>query len=167
MIGRALSKFPIQLHAFEGNINHPHVKFSATEAQLDNVVPFFQGAFSTIARNINRLRKRKGDVFGGKARIHLCLDEAAAEQKLLYAMTNTVKDNLIERTNRSPFFSTYRHQAHGKPLRYWYIDYDAYWAAGGNRKSKHRLKDYLRWVEWKTTPLPHHQKMTNLNGKRG
>ena len=60
----------------------------------------------------------------------------------------------------SPLFSTYNHLAKGEPLKFWYIDYEAYWTAGGPRKKSHRLKDYLKWVTWSCTPLPCQLKMT-------
>ena len=72
------------------------------------------------------------------------------------ALTNPVKGNLVEKVSQAPFFSTYRHQAFGDDLSFWYFDYQAYWAAGGKRKKGHRLKDYLKWVTWECTPLPCH-----------
>ena len=159
-VGRAMENHPIRIHAIESNINHIHVVYSLTESQMDNVVPFFRQMLSTIARKVNRLWNREGHLFGGRARMHPCLDDESASQKVLYAMTNPAKDNLIDRTAHSPFFSTYHHQAKGRPLRYWYIDYDAYNTAGGKRKKSHRLKDYIKWVTFSTTPLPAHQSMT-------
>lgn len=99
-------------------------------------------------------------MFGGRGRSHPCITDQAATHQLLYSLTNVAKDHLIEKTAQTPFFTTYHHQAKGKPLKYWYIDYTAYYTAGGKRKKSHRLKDYLRWVEWRTTPLPEHEKMT-------
>jgi hypothetical protein len=156
-VGRALVDAPIQIHGFEANINHLHLIFSATQTQLDNIIPFFQTAFSLIARGVNRSIDREGPVFNGRMRAHACLSEETAEQKLLYAITNAAKDNLIERTEKSPLFTTYHYQAKGEPLKYWYIDYDAYWTAGGSRKKTHRLKDYLKWTKWHCTPLPNQQ----------
>ncbi len=56
-------------------------------------------------------------------RLHPWFDDKAAEQKLIYALTNPVKDNLIETVSQSPFFSMYHHQAFGDELRFWYLDY--------------------------------------------
>lgn len=159
-VGRALANHPIQLHSFESNINHLHITFSVDEQQLDNIVPFFQNALSLIARGINRIHDREGHVFGGRARHHPCLDDDTAAQKYLYGLTNAQKDNLIDRTSSSPFFTTFNHQAKGKDLKYWFIDYDSFWTAGGKRKKSHRLKDYLKWIDWQCSPLPHQQSMT-------
>jgi len=159
-IGRALRRFPISIHYFEANIDHPHIGFSASEDQLDNIVPFFQTAFSLIARGVNRLRDREGPLFSSRLRVRPCIDDKQAEKTLLYAVTNVAKDNLVAHISESPFFTTYHHQAKGAPLRYWYIDYNAYWTAGGTSKKNHRLKDYLRWVNWRCEPLPSHQSMS-------
>jgi hypothetical protein len=115
---------------------------------------------SLIARGFNKIWDREGHLFAGRARIHPCLDDAAAEQQLLYAITNPVKDDLVETVSQSPFFSTYKHQTKGEKLRFWYIDYDAYCTAGGSRKKNLRLKDFLKWVEWECTPLPSQADMT-------
>ena len=153
-IGRALKKYPVQLHSFELNINHPHEQFSVTEEQRPNLPGFLRSAHSLIARGVNRTWEREGHLFAARARFHPCVDDKAAEQKLIYGLTNTVKDNLVEKVSQAPFFSTYRHQAFGDELRFWYLDYEAYWVAGGHRKKGHRLKDYLKWVTWECTPLP-------------
>jgi hypothetical protein len=60
------------------------------------------------------------------------------------------------------------HQSQGDPLKFWYIHWAAYWKAGGVENKKHRPKDYLKWVEWETKPLPHlkglniHQRQTRI-----
>lgn len=159
-IGRALRENPIQIHWYESNINHLHVGFSFDRAQMGNAAAFHRDSKSLIARELNRTWEREGDFFSARSKIHPCLDDETAERHLLYALTNPVKDGLVEQVSASPLFSTYHFQAKGKPLRFWYIDYEAYYLAGGSRKKSHRLKDYLKWVEWECTPLPKHAKMT-------
>ena len=92
-VGRALKKHPIQIHCFEASVNHLHEEFSATDEQVDHLADFFRATHSLIARGVNKTWDREGHVFGGRARVHPCVDDAAAEQKLLYAVTNPVKDN--------------------------------------------------------------------------
>ena len=67
---------------------------------------------------------------------------------------------MVETVKQSPFFNTYRHLAYGDPLRFWYIDWHAWWLAGGFRNKRHRAKDYLKWTEFKLTPLPEWQNLT-------
>jgi hypothetical protein len=153
-VGRALEKYPVQLHWCESNINHLHPGFSLTPDQLDHASRFNQMVHSGIARGVNKCWERQGHLWSSRVRITPCVDDQAAEQQLFYALTNVVKDGLAETVGASPFFSTYRHLAHGKPLQYWWIDYDAYYQAGGKRKKSHRLKDYLQWTEVKPALLP-------------
>ncbi len=158
-IGRALEANPINVHAYECNINHPHRVFSPIGDDVASIPKFFQHAASLIARGINKTWDREGSVFQ-RARVEECTDDEIAEQQLLYAITNPVKDGLIRSVKQTPFFSTYRHQAHGDPLKFWWIDKAAFWRAGGPDNEGHRLKDYLKWTTWETTPLPHLADMT-------
>jgi hypothetical protein len=114
-VGRALEKYPIRLHCFEANTSHLHEEYSVTEEQVDNLAGFLRSVHSLIARGVNKTWGREGHVFGARARIHVCADDEAAEQKLLYAITNPVKDNLLDTVSKSPLFSTYEHQAKGEP----------------------------------------------------
>ncbi|MFO8071285.1 MAG: hypothetical protein R6V85_05350 [Polyangia bacterium] len=78
-------------------------------------------------------------------------------EQLLYAVANPVKDHLVEKASQSPFFSVYEHLARGRELEYWYLDFEAYWKAGGDAKAargKLRLKDFLRWTSFEMAPLP-------------
>ena len=153
-VARAHEKHPVDITWWESNINHQHPGLRPTEEQLENIAPFLQTANSLIARGINKRYEHEGHVFSGPVRFTPCVDDVSAEQQLLYALTNPVKDGLIESVGRSPFFSTFRAQAKGEPLRYWYIDWDAFWLKGGFRKKGNRPKDFLEWVELPITSLP-------------
>ncbi len=131
-IVRAMDAHPIDLYWCESSSNHRHDGTAAkSEDQLGEVAKFYQHSNSLIARQINKLWNRQGHVFGGPYRMEPCLDNEAAEQKLEYALTNVIKDQLVERVEHSPFFSTFDYLAHGKPLRYWWLDWAGYYAAGG------------------------------------
>jgi hypothetical protein len=153
---------------FVPNHRSDHPGFSLNPDQLDNASKFFQQLNSLIARQMNALYGREGHFFSSPLRATPCIDDLAAEQKLFYALTNPVKDNLVEKVSESPFFSTYDYLATGKPLRFWYIDWGAYYDAGGKACKKHRVKDYLHWVEIEPLPLPgwmtltEHQRYTRV-----
>jgi hypothetical protein len=151
-VGRALEQCPVELRWFEANVNHTHSGVTAKPEQIGNISAFYKAANSSIARELNRLWKREGHLVAARPRIEPCLDDRAAKQQLVYAMTNPVKDGLVETVRESPFFSTFRHQASGDPLRFWYLDRAAWWKAGGPRKKSHRLKDFLRWIEYELAP---------------
>jgi hypothetical protein len=145
---------PLDLCWLEGNLNHLHDGVLPGPDQVENVAPFFRDFLSGVARGTNRLLQRANHVFGGRTRVQPCLDLPSAEQQLVYALTNAVKDGLVERVSESPFFSTYRHLAFGEPLEFWRIDWAGYWEAGGTRKKNHAPKDYLRWERLALAPLP-------------
>ncbi|MFO8073195.1 MAG: hypothetical protein R6V85_15090 [Polyangia bacterium] len=52
------------------------------------------------------------------------------------------------------FFSCWEALAEGEELKYWHIDWEAYYLAGGTRSKRHRFKDYIRWEELEISPLP-------------
>jgi len=153
-VARAHEMHPVDIVWWETNINHHHPGLRPSEEQLENIAPFLQTANSLIARGINKRYDHAGHVFSGPVRFTPCIDDVSAQDRLLYALTNPVKDGLVESVRRSPFFSTFRGQAYGEALRYWYIDWEAWWAKGGSRKKGNRSKDFLKWVELPITPLP-------------
>jgi hypothetical protein len=157
---RAQELHPLDICWLEGNLNHLHDGILSRPGQIGNVAPFFRDFLSGVARGTNRLLERSNHVFGGRYRIEPCLDLLSAEQQLVYALTNAVKDGHVERVSESPFFSTYRHLALGEPLEFWRIDWAGYWGAGGTRKKTHAPKDYLRWHRLVLAPLPGWEDLT-------
>ena len=170
-IGRALKEVPVNLYCFEVSVNHGHREESVDDSCCigpknckwagtpmcgveNHPARFSQRVNSVIAQQINKKYGREGHLFAAPERVTECVDAAQAEEKLFYAMTNTVKDGLVNKVSDSPFFSTYDFWTKEKPLSFWYIDWDAYYKAGGERKKNHRPKDYLCWVEWEPKVLP-------------
>jgi hypothetical protein len=167
-LGRAQRQHPIRIHWFECNLHHLHIGFSVDDDAIrENVAPFFRTLLSGIARQVNKLWGRENHVFGERYRAEPCLDDAAAEQQLLYAVANPVKDGQVERVVESPFFSTFRHAGRGEPLRFWHIDFAGWWKRGGPRKAN-RVKNFLTWVDVELAPLPalnaltEHQRRTRM-----
>jgi hypothetical protein len=153
-LGRAQLRHPIRIHWFECNLHHLHIGFSVDDAAMrESVAPFFRTLLSGIARQVNKLWGRENHVFGERYRAEPCLDDAAAEQQLLYAVANPVKDGQVARVVESPFFTTFRHAGRGEPLRFWTIDFAGWWRKGGPRKGN-RVKDFLTWVPVELSPLP-------------
>jgi hypothetical protein len=159
-IGRALKNHPIPLNWLEVNVDHEHPGFTpGDDAERADVPHFFRDAHSLIAREINRLLGRENHVYGERYRAEPCLDDESAEQKLVYAMVNAVKDGQVERVSESPFFSTFRHLAYGDPLQFWYIDRTAWWRKGGPIRGN-RPKDHTKWVTFELAPLPGWERLT-------
>jgi hypothetical protein len=93
-LARAQENAPVRLHAFEVNLSHVHSEISTLSGQLTNIAEFYRNAMSLIARRINFWNAREGHLFGGAMRMTPCDSNDQAAQKVLYAMTNTVKDGI-------------------------------------------------------------------------
>lgn len=158
---RAQRNNPVELLWVEANINHIHSGFRVNHSDdLKLLSSFKQQVNSLIARLTNHALQRDGHLFSGPFRSEPCLDDPSAEQQFLYAATNVVKDGLVDKVSQSPFFSTYKHFAFGKPLRFWWIEWAQYELAGGLRNHRIHPKDYLEWGELKLGRLPEWEELT-------
>lgn len=146
-LARAMELHPVKLHAAEQNINHIHSNISVDIEQLGNISMFYRTAHSIIARQINKLYNREGHVFAGRLRATSCEDDDAAEDKLIYSITNIVKDGLVDRQNGKVFLSSFPQLSKCERLRFWTIDWRRFHKKGGFRVKSHRPKDYIVWKE--------------------
>lgn len=94
-VGRALEKHPVDLHWLAGNINHLHAGFSIRGDDLGAPSSFKQHANSLIARGVNDTWERTGHLFASRFRAEPSEDDPSAEEQLLYAVANPVKDHLV------------------------------------------------------------------------
>ena len=152
---RALELSPINLHALELSSTHGHEEASAKDGDVAALTEFWRNFHSKVARDVNRLLGREGHLYAGPPRVTPCADDDAAFQQLVYALTNPVKDGLVDKVRHSPFFSTYRAQALGKPLRFWDIEWERYWEAGGPHNRSIHPKQFMLWRGLEIAPLPH------------
>ena len=152
---RALELAPANLHALELSSNHQHELVSARDGDVGAISGFLRNFHSKVARDLNRLRCREGHQYAGRSRITPCADDDAAFQQLVYALTNPVKDGLVDRVKHSPFFSTHRAQAFGRPLRFWDIEWERYWETGGPFNRRLHPKQFMVWRTLEIAPLPH------------
>ena len=154
--GRALEKYPVKIYWLDFNINHKHcgkAPLSDSPEHLENMVKFDRLFHSLLARGINKHLKREGPLFSGRNRSDEARDDESLAQQLFYAVTNPVKDGLVENVSQWKGFSSYEQLATGKIERYWYIDWAAWYEAGGER-SKQSPETFIRWTEVRLTPLP-------------
>ena len=159
-LARAMELAPITLHYAEQNTTHLHLGTTADKNTIGNISRFFQIAKSIMAVQINALYNRTGTVFSGRYNTITCVDDESAEYRLLYAITNVVKDGLIENQNGREFLSAYPTLAKGEKLKFWKIDWATYWKKGGPRVKSHRLKDYIQWKELDFEFMAHFLNMT-------
>ena len=153
--GRALEKFPVKIYWLDFNINHKHSSFaplSDSPEHIQNLVKFQQMFNSLVARGLNKHFGREGALYSTRNRITEVVDDASLEQQLIYAVTNPVKDGLVERAAHWKGFSSYKQLATGEVERFQYVDW-ATWYREGKRKKK-PPQAFVKIVEVKLTPIP-------------
>jgi len=153
---RALKKYPVKLYCLEFNITHKHSEkapLSDSPEHLQNLVRFDQMFNSLLVRELNRKYERVGPLFASRNRTDEATDDSAAEQQLFYAVTNVVKDGLVDRVEHWGGVSSYRQLATGQVDTYTYIDRTAWHRAGGVSSGK-PPEAFTRTVTLELTPLP-------------
>jgi len=154
--GRAQRRYPVKIYWLDFNINHKQAglaPLSDDPKDLQNFVNFERLFNSLTARGVNALLGREGPVFSTRDRVDEATDDRAAEQQLLYAVTNPAKDGLIERVKNWEGMSSYNQLATGRVDRFSYINRTAWHKAGGWRCKKPRSV-FTEWVEVKLSPIP-------------
>ncbi len=158
-LARAQRAFPVDIHYGLANVTHPHLGVSASDEQLNNLEPFFNLSASLVACEVNRFWHRKGPLWMSRVHMAPCVSDERAEERLYYAMTNPMKDGLVDKLSQYPGFSTYRELARGEGQRYYYFDRTAWWKQGGPA-GKRRLEEFIVWLPLEVTPLPHLRQLT-------
>ena len=84
------------------------------------------------------------------------MDDESVEDRLLYSMTNPVKDGLCEKVKHwnQISFSAYSQLAEGRKERFSYINWTQWHKEGGIRSGK-KPEAFTEWVEVDFQPLPH------------
>lgn len=90
-LGRALSRLPVDLHAFAFLSNHWHSLVTAPDALT--VSRFLQHVHSTVAVAVNELHGWDGKVFGKASQIVVATD--SEERRLRYVLAQGAKEGLV------------------------------------------------------------------------
>ena len=93
VVGRALSMYPVELHAIAFMSNHWHAL--ATVADADALSRFVQYVHANVARLVHRLRDSEGSVFRKAA--YMIVGETSEEVRLQYVLSQGVKEGLVRR----------------------------------------------------------------------
>ena len=160
--GRALQKFPVKIYYLDFNIDHKQngiAPFSDDREHIRNYAKFHQLFNSLLARGINKHLGREGALYSSRNRSTEAVDDQSLEQQLFYAVTNPVKDGLVDRVINWKGFSSYTQLATGESERFQYIDWSAWYKEGGKRNKK-SPEAYVKTVEVKLTPIPAWERMT-------
>ncbi len=158
---RAQQKHPVRIFWLEFNINHEQngiAALSADPAHLQNLVLFKKTFHRILAGEINRHLDREGALFSSPPRTVECVDEPSLEQQFFYALTNPVKDGLVDRVSEWGGFSSFDTLAHGKVETFTYVDRTAWNRASGKRK-KLPLQQFAKTARIEYSPVPQHADM--------
>jgi hypothetical protein len=156
--GRAQQKHPVIIYWLEFNINHEQngvAAVSGSREHLNCLIRFKQTFHRILAEELNRYLGREGAVFSSPPRMVECVDDESLEQQFFYAMTNPVKDGLVETVAEWKGFSSYQALAHGKLETFTYFDRTLWHKAGGKNKNL-PLEQFVKKVSVEYTPLPKH-----------
>ena len=159
---RAQEKHPVKIYWLDMNINHEQTGIGAlsdSQEHLDNLIRFKQTFHRLLACELNSYLGREGAVFSSPSRNVECIDDQGVEQQFFYALTNPVKDGLVDRVAHWKGFSSYSALALGQPETYRYVDYTAWHRAGGKRSTK-PLEQFVKTIQLKYTPLPGWENLT-------
>ena len=157
-VGRAQRKYPVKLYWIDFNINHKQsgrAALSDNPEHIENLVNFDRLCNSLIARGINRYLGREGAMFSTRNRSEEAIDDLSLEQQLFYAVTNPVKDGLVDRVAHWKGFSSYQQLATGKVERFSYINWSAWHRTGGGKPPE----AFTELVEVRLSPLPAWERM--------
>lgn len=150
---RAQQTNPVHIYWLEFNINHEQngiAPLSDSFEDLNNVVLFKQTFHRILVYELNGYFGREGGMFSTPPRTVPCLDNRSMEQQFFYALTNPVKDGLVDKISHWKGFSSYNQLAHGKDEVFTYCSRTA-WHKQNKRKP---LQAFMKSVRIEYTPLP-------------
>jgi len=150
---RAQENHPVKIYWLEFNINHEQngiAPLSDSFEDLNNLVLFKQTFHRILACELNRYYGREGAMFSTPPRTVPCLDNPSLEQQFFYAITNPVKDGLVEKVSHWKGFSSYTQLAHGKDEVFTWSDRTQW----HREQKKKPLQAYSKSGRIEYTPLP-------------
>ena len=150
---RAQRNHPVKIYWLEFNINHEQngiAPLSDSYEDLNNLVLFKQTFHKILVYELNKHYNREGAMFSTPPRTVPCLDNPGLEQQFFYAVTNPVKDGLVEKVSHWKGFSSYPQLAQGKDEVFTWFDRTT-WHRDRKRKP---LQAYMKSGRIEYTPLP-------------
>jgi REP element-mobilizing transposase RayT len=122
VLARYQEQFKIEIFAYCFLSNHFHLVCRAPER---NVWHFMQSVKRELAKRCNRLRNREAPLWSRRYDDQVCLRPKDALNALLYATTNPVKHQLVEKPQHWPGIGCYQQLLNGKPREFEFISHTA------------------------------------------
>ncbi len=151
IIGRALTRYGILLHAFFFASNHYHL--IVTVPDVRSLALFMCYLNSNTAREIGRMFGWKEKVWGRRYRHIEILDEDAQVERLGYILEQGCKEGLIADPRDWPGATCVHALLEDTPLTGIWYDRTAEWYAR-RRREDFAEDEYTEKVEFELTPLP-------------
>jgi len=99
-LAAAAAQYPgIQVHAAVQMSNHFHLVLTDTQSELDRFMRDFLGP---LARDINRLRNRRGPLFDRRYSANAIVDDWAVQDRIRYTILNPVQAGLVAEPSHWP-----------------------------------------------------------------
>jgi len=151
ILGMALTKFGVLLHAFVVMSNHLHMLVTTPDAVT--LARFMNFVKSKLAREVTRLHHWKDKVFAGRYKAVIVVDEDAQVERVHYIMSHGVKEDLVWDPEHWPGATSLPTLIHGDVLTGTYYDRTAFHRAKrqGNDVT---LADFATTCEVPITKLP-------------
>lgn len=151
ILGMALVKFGVLLHAFVVMSNHLHMLVTTPDAAT--LARFMNFVKSKLAREITRLHNWKDKVFASRYNAVIVVDEDAQVERARYIMSHGVKEDLVWDPEHWPGATSMPTLIHGDRLTGTYYDRTAYHRAK-RRGNNVALADFATTCDIPITKLP-------------
>jgi hypothetical protein len=152
VLGRAQARHPVCCHAAVFLSTHFHLLLSVDDAE--QLADFMHFVDTNLSKEINRLRKREGTVWGDRYRsIPVSEEEAAQVDRLKYLLSQSVKEGLVAHARDWPGVHCIREILAGEPIRGLWFDRTQEFAARNRGEDFGRLQ-YATEETFEITPLP-------------
>lgn len=135
----------VQALGFTFLSNHAHLVVCVDDGRGKDISRFMKTMNESIARELNRLRGRRGHFFEGRYRAIPILDEDHLRNRLAYVHAQPVRHKLVRRVENWPGLSSFRAFVEGKQYVEIAARDTASWRAAGAQRS--RTIDFITRVQ--------------------
>jgi REP element-mobilizing transposase RayT len=159
VLARAVALHGVELHGFVVLSNHLHLLVTARGAILSG---FMQYVLGNIARKVGRLRTWPCALWERRFSAEPVLDDAAADERLAYILSNGVKEGLVSQTEDWHGLTCLRQLREDAAATFRFFHWARRWEKGELREGGDDLlsSQWAEEVSLRLTPLPSWRALT-------
>jgi REP element-mobilizing transposase RayT len=159
IIGRALSMYPVKLHAFHFMSNHWHAIVTVVDGlALSRFMQFVHGNVAKAAQRINRVR---GKVWQSRAMTITVLEDAAQLVRLRYVLAHGTKEKLVASPIDWPGVTSARALLGLETLIGYWVDHEEKRRLERSGRTPHPT-EYTKEYRIELEPLPVMEKLSEV-----